>query len=119
MIGESEYELHVRADTENPRYRLWFHFCVRNNKPKQKVVFHVVNFSKSKSLYRDGMSPTVRSQSDPAWKRIHPKHVFYYKSGKKERGGGGGGGGEGVRGRGAFWSHWSPYDRVRVVNAVP
>ncbi|EEH53197.1 uncharacterized protein MICPUCDRAFT_21490, partial [Micromonas pusilla CCMP1545] len=79
MIGESEYELHVRADTENPRYRLWFHFCVRNNKPKQKVVFHVVNFSKSKSLYRDGMSPTVRSQSDPAWKRIHPKHVFYYK----------------------------------------
>eukprot|EP00982_Pelagococcus_subviridis_P004877 29389-Pelagococcus_subviridis.AAC.3 len=35
------------------------------------------------------MSPTVRSQSDPAWKRIHPKHVFYYKSGKKERGGGG------------------------------
>jgi hypothetical protein len=117
MIGESEYELHVRADTENPRYRLWFHFCVRNNKPKQKVVFHVVNFSKSKSLYRDGMSPTVRSQSDPAWKRIHPKHVFYYKSGKKERGGGGA---AAARESAAEVRsiHWSPYVRVRVVNAV-
>ena len=117
MIGESEYELHVRADTENPRYRLWFHFCVRNTKPKQKVVFHVVNFSKSKSLYRDGMSPTVRSQSDPAWKRIHPKHVFYYKSGKKERGGGGA---AAARESAAEVRsiHWSPYDRVRVVNAV-
>jgi hypothetical protein len=117
MIGESEYELHVRADTENPRYRLWFHFCVRNNKPKQKVVFHVVNFSKSKSLYRDGMSPTVRSQSDPAWKRIHPKHVFYYKSGKKERGGGGA---AAARESAAEVRsiHWSPYHRVRVVNAV-
>jgi len=39
--------------------RLWFYFCLRNNKPGQRVLFHVVNFSKSKSLYRDGMSPTA------------------------------------------------------------
>jgi len=60
MISENEYEISLRADTNNPKYRLWFYFCLRNNKPGQRVLFHVVNFSKSKSLYRDGMSPTAR-----------------------------------------------------------
>ena len=33
----------------------------------QRVIFNVVNFSKNKSLYRDGMSPLVKSTSRPAW----------------------------------------------------
>ena len=85
MISENEYELYLRSDTNNPKYRLWFYFCVRNYKPAQKVLFHVVNFSKSKSLYRDGMSPTVRCASKPRWERLNPKHVFYYKSQKKDQ----------------------------------
>eukprot|EP00740_Mantoniella_antarctica_P004700 CAMPEP_0181356098 /NCGR_PEP_ID=MMETSP1106-20121128/4244_1 /TAXON_ID=81844 /ORGANISM="Mantoniella antarctica, Strain SL-175" /LENGTH=121 /DNA_ID=CAMNT_0023468867 /DNA_START=154 /DNA_END=515 /DNA_ORIENTATION=- len=85
MLSENEYDLHLRADTNNPKYRLWFYFCIRNAKPHQKVLFHIVNFSfKSKSLYADGMSPTVRSASRPRWERLHPKNVFYYKSQKKE-----------------------------------
>ena len=39
-----------------------------------------VNFSKTKSLYRHGMTPIVRSTSRPAWERLPPKSVFYYKS---------------------------------------
>ncbi|KAJ4943491.1 hypothetical protein JOQ06_005991 [Pogonophryne albipinna] len=31
----------------------------------QRVIFNVVNFSKTKSLYRDGMSPVVKSTSRP------------------------------------------------------
>ncbi|KAL1270155.1 hypothetical protein QQF64_032444 [Cirrhinus molitorella] len=33
----------------------------------QRVIFNIVNFSKTKSLYRDGMSPVVKSTSRPKW----------------------------------------------------
>ncbi|CAG07978.1 unnamed protein product [Tetraodon nigroviridis] len=33
----------------------------------QRVIFNVVNFSKTKSLYRDGMAPVVKSTSRPKW----------------------------------------------------
>jgi hypothetical protein len=39
----------------------------------------VVNFSKSKSLYREGMSPLVKSTSRPKWQRIPAKNVYYYR----------------------------------------
>lgn len=35
--------------------------------PLQRVIFNVVNFSKTKSLYRDGMAPMVKSTSRPKW----------------------------------------------------
>jgi len=45
----------------------------------QRVIFNVVNFSKVKSLYRDGMSPMVKSTSRPVWQRTPAKNVFYYR----------------------------------------
>lgn len=33
----------------------------------QRVIFNVVNFSKTKSLYRDGMAPVLKSTSRPKW----------------------------------------------------
>ncbi|RMC08667.1 hypothetical protein DUI87_14915 [Hirundo rustica rustica] len=33
----------------------------------KRVIFNVVNFSKTKSLYRDGMAPMVKSTSRPKW----------------------------------------------------
>ena len=97
MLTENEYELTVRPDTNAKRYRVWFHFSVANWKPNQKVLFHVNNFSKSKSLYKDGMSPIFRARgnegnggieatststsgNDSQWERVHPKNVFYYRS---------------------------------------
>ena len=85
MVSENEYELTLRHDTKAPRHRLWFYFSARNARPNQKVLLHVVNFSKTKSLYRDGMSPTVRTASCPKWARVHPKNVFYYKREKPEK----------------------------------
>lgn len=78
-VADNEYELTVRHDTNNPRHRLWFYFKVTNARAGQRVLIHMVNFSKTKSLYRDGMSPLVRSSSSATWERIHPKSVFYYK----------------------------------------
>lgn len=33
----------------------------------QRVIFNIVNFSKTKSLYRDGMAPMVKSTIRPKW----------------------------------------------------
>ena len=42
----------------------------------------MTNFSKSKSLYKDGMSPVFRAgpSGDRTWERVHPKNVFYYRT---------------------------------------
>eukprot|EP00297_Palpitomonas_bilix_P006051 CAMPEP_0113883720 /NCGR_PEP_ID=MMETSP0780_2-20120614/9779_1 /TAXON_ID=652834 /ORGANISM="Palpitomonas bilix" /LENGTH=423 /DNA_ID=CAMNT_0000871101 /DNA_START=74 /DNA_END=1345 /DNA_ORIENTATION=+ /assembly_acc=CAM_ASM_000599 len=79
-ISEGEYDVFIRPDTENTRHRLWFYFRVKNACEGQVVLFNVVNFSKTKSLYRDGMSPVVRSESRQKWERIPSKSVFYYRS---------------------------------------
>uniref|UniRef100_A0A1I8F176 Peptidase_M14 domain-containing protein n=1 Tax=Macrostomum lignano TaxID=282301 RepID=A0A1I8F176_9PLAT len=79
FISEFEYDLFIRPDTCNQRYRVWFHFSVENVKADQRVIFTIVNFSKTKSLYREGMTPVVKSTSRPKWVRLPPKHVYYYR----------------------------------------
>ncbi|KAK7101062.1 cytosolic carboxypeptidase 6-like [Littorina saxatilis] len=78
-ITEYEYDLFIRPDTCNPRFRVWFNFTVENVKQDQRVIFNIVNFSKTKSLYRDGMTPLVKSTSRPKWVRIPTKFVYYYR----------------------------------------
>lgn len=78
-ITEFEYDLFIRPDTCNPRFRVWFNFTVENTAPYQRVIFNVVNFSKTKSLYREGMTPLVKSTSRPKWQRIPAKNCFYYR----------------------------------------
>ncbi|XP_036361577.1 cytosolic carboxypeptidase 6-like [Octopus sinensis] len=78
-ITEYEYDLFIRPDTCNPRFRVWFNFTVENVSVDQRVIFNIVNFSKTKSLYREGMSPLVRSNSRPKWVRIPAKNVYYYR----------------------------------------
>ncbi|KAK2179282.1 hypothetical protein NP493_500g02012 [Ridgeia piscesae] len=78
-ITEFEYDLFIRPDTCNPRFRVWFNFTVENVKADQRVIFNIVNFSKTKSLYREGMSPMVKSSSRRKWMRITPKLVYYYR----------------------------------------
>lgn len=39
-----------------------------------------MNFSKSKSLYRMGMSPVVRSRKRPRWQRLPSRDCFYWRS---------------------------------------
>eukprot|EP00047_Mylnosiga_fluctuans_P020776 m.96273 g.96273 ORF g.96273 m.96273 type:complete len:493 (+) comp8626_c0_seq4:70-1548(+) len=83
QIDEVEFDLYIRSDTQNPKQRIWFHFTVRNTAIGQRAIFNFVNYSKSKSLYRHGMTPLVRSTSRPQWQRIPPQNLFYYKTGKK------------------------------------
>ena len=55
-----EYEVSLRGDTCNTRHRLWFQFQVSNAAAGQQAVITITNFSKTRSLYRHGMSPVVR-----------------------------------------------------------
>nr|XP_051713748.1 BEN domain-containing protein 5 isoform X2 [Oryctolagus cuniculus] len=79
QVSEFEYDLFIRPDTCNPRFRVWFNFTVENVRESQRVIFNIVNFSKTKSLYRDGMAPMVKSTSRPKWQRLPPKNVYYYR----------------------------------------
>ncbi|XP_038616552.1 BEN domain-containing protein 5 isoform X3 [Tachyglossus aculeatus] len=78
-VSEFEYDLFIRPDTCNPRFRVWFNFTVENVKVAQRVIFNIVNFSKTKSLYREGMTPVVKSTSRPKWQRLPLKTVYYYR----------------------------------------
>ncbi|XP_063723535.1 cytosolic carboxypeptidase 6-like [Symsagittifera roscoffensis] len=78
-ISDFEYDLFIRPDTCNPKFRVWFNFTVENTVEGQRVIFNLVNFSKTKSLYREGMTPCVKSSSRPKWQRLPTKNVYYYK----------------------------------------
>ncbi|XP_059468495.1 cytosolic carboxypeptidase 6 [Neocloeon triangulifer] len=80
LISEYEYDLFIRPDTCNPRLRLWFNFTVDNVRADQRVIFNIVNLSKPNNLFREGMTPIVRSTSRPKWQRMSSKHVYYYRS---------------------------------------
>ncbi|XP_043281391.1 cytosolic carboxypeptidase 6 isoform X2 [Venturia canescens] len=80
LISEYEYDLFIRPDTCSPRLRLWFNFTVDNVRAEQRVIFNVVNISRSRNSFRDGMTPLVKSTSKPKWQRIPRRQVFYYKS---------------------------------------
>eukprot|EP01065_Artemidia_motanka_P025184 TRINITY_DN300_c2_g2_i2.p1 TRINITY_DN300_c2_g2~~TRINITY_DN300_c2_g2_i2.p1 ORF type:complete len:439 (+),score=107.14 TRINITY_DN300_c2_g2_i2:124-1440(+) len=79
-LNEVEYDISIRPDTNNPHYRVWFYFSVSHTARAQKAIFHIVNCSKTRSLFRLGMTPLVRSTSRPRWERIPQKQCFYYKS---------------------------------------
>uniref|UniRef100_A0A182MTY9 Peptidase M14 domain-containing protein n=1 Tax=Anopheles culicifacies TaxID=139723 RepID=A0A182MTY9_9DIPT len=80
LVGEFEYDLFLRPDTCNPRYRFWFNFTVDNVKQDQRVIFNIVNMNKNRNLFKDGMTPLVKSTSRPKWQRLPRCEVFYYKS---------------------------------------
>lgn len=79
-IDEFNYDLMIRPDVANPRYRLWFNFKISNQRPNQCVVFNIVNLSDRLMLFHEGLTPVVRCQRRPDWLRLHEDQVFYYKS---------------------------------------
>lgn len=106
---KQEYTIWLRADTANDKFRLWFNFTVRlclqnhrcclpccyifdtaltvllyamqitNAVKGQMVLITIVNFSKTRSLYRAGMTPVFRSSKVfPQWSRLPPESCYYY-----------------------------------------
>ena len=82
-ITEHEYDLFVRPDTCNPRFRVWFNFTVENNKADQvslilqffKYNLFYPKLSKSKikiwnDIQRAGLLTVVSTIYDKLWKLI-------------------------------------------------
>lgn len=84
-MNDMEYDLCIRPDTNAARHRLWFYFCVTNMKAGQRTILHISNFSKTRSLYRLGMAPVVRSTSRPEWVRMDERQACYYRSAKTKK----------------------------------
>ena len=80
-----EYDLAIRPDTMCERHRVWFYFSVRGAKAGQKVIFNLVGYSKTKSLFREGMAPVVCSSGRPYWERMPANSVYYYRSPRHDR----------------------------------
>jgi len=79
-VSEHEYNLEIKQDSNNNKFRLWYYFSVTNFTPKSTVLFNITNFSKSKSLYRTGQSPLVCTEENRnRWYRLPPNTCWYYR----------------------------------------
>ena len=67
QVTEFEFDISIRGDTNNPKQAVWFYFRVRNTAPDQRVIFHINNYSKAKTIFRDGFTPVCRSTSRWQW----------------------------------------------------
>ena len=67
-VGESEFDIYMRMDTNTNGHRQWFYFSVKNLLPGS-IKFNVYRFKKKFSLFQRGMKPYVRSlKAKENWK---------------------------------------------------
>ena len=84
-VNPNEYDLAIRSDTLNERHKVWFYFSVRGARAGQKAILNLVGYSKTKSLFREGMAPVVCSTGRPYWERMPANSIYYYRSPRHER----------------------------------
>lgn len=65
-----EYHLFIDEDTNTRGHQQWFYFRVRNMSKDTKYKFNIWNFTKPKSLYREGMRPMWRSKKREKYLKI-------------------------------------------------
>eukprot|EP00884_Botryococcus_braunii_P022407 jgi/Botrbrau1/8850/Bobra.50_2s0009.1 len=75
-----EYEMKLSHDSMNPRTCLWFDFLVVNGRAGQKVLVSIVNMSRARTAYRNGLTPWTRSSHAPKWTRLPCGSTFYTRS---------------------------------------
>ena len=78
-INDFEYDLFVRPDLANPRFRFWFNFTIENVQEGQRILLNIVNLGRKCPLFFDGFTPVIRSTSRGKWQRIPSENVFYYR----------------------------------------
>lgn len=62
-VGESQFDLYMKVDTNTNGHRQWFYFSVRNLLAGT-VKFNIYRFKKKFSLFQRGMKPYVRSKRE-------------------------------------------------------
>jgi hypothetical protein len=51
-VGENEYDLFMRVDSNTKGHAMWYYFKVSNMRLGQRYKFNICNFSKKKCLYQ-------------------------------------------------------------------
>ena len=64
------YDLYIHNDVHTTGHTQWFYFSVSNTRMGQGVTFSLRNFSKSDSLFNDGMRPLMFSVKEENWRRV-------------------------------------------------
>lgn len=91
--SSQEYHMFMNVDTNTRGHQQWFYFRVRNMRTDTKYKFNIWNFTKPKSLFKDGMKPMWFSKKkqkrlgiekeEDAWEFIPDENIEdlkYYKS---------------------------------------
>ena len=66
----NNYDLYIHNDLHTTGHTQWFYFSVSNMHAGLKVTFCIRNFSKSDSLFNDGMRPLMFSTKTNKWQRV-------------------------------------------------
>ena len=67
-VGENEYDLYMRMDTNTNGHRQWFYFSIKNQN-QGTIKLNIYRFKKKFSLFQRGMKPYVRSlKAKENWK---------------------------------------------------
>lgn len=59
MTSPNEYDLYMRPDTNSQGHHQWFYFKAVSKRPLGQVKFNILNFTKSRSLYEQGMKVCI------------------------------------------------------------
>ena len=81
----NNYDLYLHNDVNTTGHTQWFYFSVANMIAGQKVTFCLRNFSKSDSLFNDGMRPLMFSRESKKWQRVGTK-ISYTETAYASRG---------------------------------
>lgn len=61
-VGQKEYDLFLRVDSNTRGHTLWYYFCVRNGPLRRKVTFNICNISKHHNLYEKVRGLLIKSR---------------------------------------------------------
>ena len=68
-VGEAEFDLFLRVDSNTKGHTQWFYFSVKNGSRKQKLKMNLCNLSKAKSLF-DAVCELVCRDCSPTCFRV-------------------------------------------------
>jgi hypothetical protein len=66
-LGNHEYDLSMRVDSNTKGHTCWFFFKVSNFTEKQRVRLNLVNFSRGELSYELGMKVYIYTSSSREW----------------------------------------------------
>ena len=93
QIDRFEYELYLKADHPNTsNYTQWFYFKVGNTRRFRQYTFHIINFIKPDSTFKEGMIPVVYSKKESeakqtGWIRAGEDIAYYPTANRKPNNG--------------------------------